>query len=72
MMTLFRSLEKLSLPILIIIAIILDLAVGAIDYATGREISFFVFYLLPILLVTWYGSKALGSIFLSSVRWNGS
>lgn len=34
--------------------------VGAIDFATGREVAFSYFYLLPILLVTWYGRRGAG------------
>jgi len=33
---------------------------GVIDYATGSEISFSVFYLAPVLYVTWYGGFRAG------------
>ena len=31
--------------------------IGSIDQLTGSEISFSIFYLLPILFVTWYGDQ---------------
>ncbi|HSM93835.1 MAG TPA: HAMP domain-containing sensor histidine kinase [Anaeromyxobacteraceae bacterium] len=31
-----------------------------IDYATGYELSLFVFYLAPVALVAWYGSRRAG------------
>ena len=35
-------------------------ALGAIDYVTGSEISFSVFYLVPVLYVTWYAGLGAG------------
>jgi len=46
----FRTLPK---PTLVAIALGLIFAIGAIDYATGSEISFSIFYLLPVSLVAW-------------------
>src|SRR5574341_1396318 len=36
--------------------------VGVIDYRTGPEISFSIFYFLPISLVTWWTDKPTGII----------
>lgn len=36
------------------------LALGVVDYYTGYEISFAVFYVLPVAWVTWYGGTASG------------
>lgn len=33
---------------------------GFIDYATGHEISFSIFFLLPISIAVWYGSRQMG------------
>ncbi len=65
------ALERASKTSIIILAILLALLIGAADYFTGREISFSIFYLLPILVVTWYGSKTLGIYFsvISSLEW---
>jgi diguanylate cyclase (GGDEF)-like protein len=56
---------------LILLGVLLVLAVGLIDYFTGYLISFSIFYLVPILLVTWFGKKAAGiaTCILSFVVW---
>ena len=33
------------------------LLVGWLDYLTGPEVSFFVFYFLPLAFVGWYTNK---------------
>ncbi len=45
--------------------------VGQIDYITGIEISFSVFYLLPIALVTWYSHRWVGYTLccISAIVW---
>jgi diguanylate cyclase (GGDEF)-like protein len=44
--------------------ILLTMLVGWIDYITGPEIVFSIFYLFPILVVTWFSSwKAPGFVF---------
>lgn len=47
--------------------------VGWVDFITGFEFQFFVFYVLPIWLATWKGSSRLGYLFvvLSTVSWFG-
>lgn len=45
------------------LAVILLTAVGYIDYLTGYEIAFSIFYLLPILLVVWHIDVRTGLIF---------
>lgn len=53
------------------ITILLLLSVGWLDYTTGPELGFFVFYFIPLAIVAWYGS-ALWSLFfsaLASVLW---
>lgn len=70
-MTKLIDLKTISITSIIVIAIFLALLVGVTDYYTGREISFSIFYLLPILLVTWYGRKNIGIYFsvISSLEW---
>jgi diguanylate cyclase (GGDEF)-like protein len=50
---------------------VLLLIVGALDYATGNEISFSVFYLIPILMLTWLTNEAVGALiaFVSAMIW---
>lgn len=49
----------------------LILLLGVIDYSTGFELSFSVFYLLPVALVAWFGSKrsAIITSIVSAVTW---
>ncbi len=42
------------------ISLVLVVALGAIDHVTGYEISFSLFYLVPISLAAWYGSLRQG------------
>ena len=68
------NLKEASKTSIIILAIFFAFIVGLTDYYTGREISFSIFYLLPILLVTWYANRILGIYFsmLSSLEWLGA
>src|SRR5437868_3254998 len=36
------------------------LLIGFLDYATGWELSLFVFYGLPIAMAVWYGNRRIG------------
>jgi hypothetical protein len=47
------------------------LSVGLVDFLTGAEISFSVFYLIPIGFTTWFAGRALGLLtaFLSAAVW---
>ena len=48
--------------------------VGALDYFTGTEISFSLFYVFPIALISWLGSWKLGTFFslVGAVLWLGA
>ena len=54
-----------------VIVLLLAIGVGALDFATGYEISFSLFYLIPISLATWYGSFRFGIIVsvIAAVIW---
>jgi hypothetical protein len=43
-------------------AILITLALGALDYATGPSISFHMFYLAPISLAAWFAGMRAGSV----------
>lgn len=64
-------LEGQSLLFWIITNIALVGMLGIIDYLTGNELSFSLFYLFPITLAAWYANRAQGiSIsILSAVTW---
>jgi len=44
------------------LGLILVLLVGILDYFSGFDLSFSVFYLAPILLVTWYAPRLAGYV----------
>ena len=53
------------------IVLVLVLVVGSMDYATGYELSFWIFYLVPIAIASWYINRrfaVLVSIF-SAITW---
>ena len=52
-------------------ALILVLFVGAADYLTGSEIGFSIFYLLPVMIATWYVGMPAGIVLavISAIAW---
>src|SRR5438876_1019156 len=64
-------LEKTNKTIIFFAGIFITLLTGEFDYITGVEISFGLFYLLPIVFVTWFVDKKGGMLiaFLSMVLW---
>lgn len=59
-------------PILISgLAVLLIGTVGAFDHATGDELSFSIFYLLPVSLAAWYARRWAGLLIglLSAATW---
>ena len=63
--------EKVSKSLWITIGLVLLCVVGLLDYLTGYELSFALFYLFPIALVTWFTSGKFGVItaFVSAGIW---
>ena len=55
----------------IAICVMLTLFVGFLDYATGREMDFFLFYFIPIAISAWFAGiwAAVFSVLLSIVTW---
>ncbi len=43
---------------------IITICIGAVDYKTGHELSFSIFYLLPISFVVWFANRN-GGVFMS-------
>ena len=63
-------LSQRSKPFLILLAFILVLLVGGVDYLTGAELSISIFYLIPISLSVLFVNRRLGvflSVFSSAV-----
>ena len=52
-------------------ALLLIMFLGFVDYLTGHELSFSIFFLLPISIAVWYGSRPLGFAIsaISAVAW---
>jgi diguanylate cyclase (GGDEF)-like protein len=63
--------EKVSRSLWITIGLSLLCAVGLLDYLTGYELSFALFYLFPIALVTWFTNGKIGVViaFVSAAIW---
>lgn len=61
----YNFFNQLSQDTLLVIALIFMLVLGVIDYATGFEVSFALFYLIPVSLAAWFVGRDAG--FLVSV-----
>lgn len=55
----------------IFLAVILVLVMGVLDFLTGYEVSFSIFYLIPIAFLVWYSHRIYGILlaFLSMAVW---
>jgi diguanylate cyclase (GGDEF)-like protein len=55
----------------IIVGVVLITVIWVLDYFTTYEVSFSIFYLLPIAYVTWYYNRLAGLVFaaLGAVAW---
>jgi hypothetical protein len=52
------------------IGVLLLLLVDGVDYLSGREVSFFVFYFLPIAFVSWHTNRKFAIFFAVVVTGN--
>jgi diguanylate cyclase (GGDEF)-like protein len=70
-MKMIETLEKQGKPFWIVAGFVLLCVVGILDYLTGHELSFSLFYLLPIGVFAWFVSNRLGVItaFISAGIW---
>lgn len=62
-------------PILLfVLGLVLVIIIGIADYWVGPEVSFSLFYVAPVALMTWYGSRLLGLItaLASAIVWRVS
>ena len=64
-------LSKLPPSVLISIGSVMVILVGILNHMAGPEISTTIFYLIPIVLVTWFTRRSIGFIFsiLSALTW---
>lgn len=56
----FDVLRKQPRWLLVVQAYLLVLLIGVVDYWTGYEVSVYVFYSIPILLVVWFAGRNAG------------
>jgi len=65
------TLGNLSRNSILVLSLLLVGALGWLDYASGFEISFSFFYLIPILITTWYAGRNYGYLitFISILTW---
>lgn len=58
----FHFLDRQTVWSVYVICVVLTGMVGLLDYASGYEISFFIFYALPIWIAAWYAGKRSGLV----------
>lgn len=58
-------LKQLAQPLLFLLYLVLVFLLWYIDFATGPDLSFLVFYLGPIFLATWFSGKNIGIVVAS-------
>ena len=61
MLRFVKQLEDRSRIVLIAIAFVIVAFVGSVDYLTGHDLSFSVFYLLGVALAVWFVGKGFGA-----------
>ncbi len=59
-MEVLEYLSRQSRWVLMAVALLMNLLLGAADFVTGVELSFSIFYLAPVVLVTWCAGRRLG------------
>ncbi len=58
-----KSIEKIPPFYLVIINFGIVAVLGVIDYLSGEEFSFYMFYFFPIIIISWYVGKKIGYSF---------
>jgi diguanylate cyclase (GGDEF)-like protein len=66
--------EKQARPVILLQGFALIVIIGMIDFVTGDEIAFSVFYVLPIALIAWFTGRWPGLLasVLSAIVWFGA
>ena len=70
-MNFLENIEKQNKSLIIAIGYIIIGILGIIDTLTGKELDFSLFYVIPILIVTWHTGLGLGIVFslISALVW---
>jgi diguanylate cyclase (GGDEF)-like protein len=61
-MKLLAALENRSPAFWMVVGLAFVVGVGAADFWTGSELAFSLFYLIPVVLVTWFKGRFLGMV----------
>lgn len=61
-MNLVLRIEKLPKYLLFTISFLIVLIFGFLDYFTGTDFSFYIFYVIPVLFIVWFAGKSYGFI----------
>lgn len=71
MQKIFALLEKRSPYFWISLSLVIVGLLGLVDYLTGNEFSFSLFYLIPVSLTAWYVGSTAGMVFsvLGAITW---
>ncbi|MBI2569003.1 MAG: DUF4118 domain-containing protein [Candidatus Schekmanbacteria bacterium] len=66
-----RRFENVSTRNIICIGLCSVIVLGAVDYFTGFELSFSIFYLIPVTFVSWFSGFRYGVLtaFVSAATW---
>jgi diguanylate cyclase (GGDEF)-like protein len=64
-------LNRQSKSFLMLLSLLLAVLIGVVDYMTGAEMSFSIFYLIPIGLVTWLVNRRTGILasIICAITW---
>jgi phosphoserine phosphatase RsbU/P len=54
--------EKLPKYILFIISLLSVIILGILDYISGTELTFYIFYIMPVLFIVWFAGKKYGFV----------
>ncbi|EEF62621.1 sensor histidine kinase [Pedosphaera parvula] len=57
-----KKFEQYPKPLIMAVSLLLVAIIGLVDWMTGFEISFFVFYLIPVALAVWFVGDIFGIV----------
>ncbi len=71
MKTLLEYLDRIPKTLISVIGVAMVILLGVIDHQIGYEISFSIFYMLPVFFVSWFGTGNQGTViaFFSAATW---
>ena len=67
-MTLLHKFGRQSMTTHMLTSILLILAMSSLDYLTGAELSFSIFYLFPVSIAAWFVGRRAGDNHIAHQR----